>query len=73
MKWLKERATERSTYIGLAQTLLGIGIVAKVDEAPQIAESVTQAAEPLASGNYQLGLGVLLMGILSVFVGEKRK
>jgi hypothetical protein len=72
MNWFKKRLAEKSTYIGLATTLLGVGTLTKMDEAPQLASAIQQAAEPLSAGDYATGLGVLLMGVLGVFMREKQ-
>lgn len=71
MNWFKKRLKEKSTYIGLATTFLGVGTLTKMDEAPQIANAIQQAAEPLSNGDYTTGIGVLFMGIFGVFMKEK--
>ena len=40
MDWFKKRMSEGSTWAGLAVSILGIGQLAKVNEAPLIAEGV---------------------------------
>lgn len=71
MKWLMKRLSEKSTYLGLATALLGIGQLTKMEEAPQIADAIQAAATPLSTGDYTTGLGVLVMGALGVFMGER--
>lgn len=72
MDWLTKRLSERSTYIGLATTLLGVGTVAKINEAPEIAGAIEAAATPLSTGDYTSGLGILLMGVLGIIMRENR-
>lgn len=69
--WLKDRAKEPTTYLGAAAVITGVGQLAKINEAPGIADAVTNAAPALATGDWTTGLGVLLMGILGVFLREK--
>lgn len=69
--WLKDRAKEPTTYIGLSLIVQAIGMLAKVSEAPMIADSIAGAAEPLARGDFATGGAALLGGILAVMMREK--
>lgn len=71
MSWLKERLSEKSTYNGLATALLGIGVLTKMDEAPQIAGAIERAADSFSVGDYATGAGIVLMGVLSIFMKER--
>lgn len=70
-KWFKSRLSEKTTYLALGTTVLGLGQLFKAHEAPQIAETIAQAAEPLASGDYAAGVATLALGVLGVFMKEK--
>ena len=72
MNWLKKRFAEKSTYLGLAATIIGVGTITKAKEAPEIADAITQASDSLASGDYATGGAMLLFGILGVFMKEKK-
>jgi len=65
------RWKEPSTYAGIAAIIGGAGVLGKVNEAPAIADAVNTAAIPLAQGNWQVGLGMIVAGILSVLLKEK--
>ena len=71
--WLKDRAAEPTTYIGLSLIVQALGMLAKVNEAPVIADSIAGAAEPLARGDYATGGAALLGGLLAVLMREKGK
>lgn len=71
LKWIKKRLAEKSTYIGLATTVMGVGQLIKIDDATAIADAIHSAAEPLSTGDYATGLGVLGMGILGMIMHEK--
>lgn len=71
--WLSDRKKEPTTYIGLALLVQGVGALAKIDDAPMIADTIHQAATPLAAGDYA-GAGTLLLGgILGMLMREKGK
>ncbi len=72
MEWLKKRASEPSTYAGLSAVTMGLGVLFKVNEAPQVATALEQAAPALSTGDYVTGGSVLLFGLLSAFMKEKR-
>lgn len=69
--WFKKRAGEPTTYIGFALLIQAIGAFTKMNEAPVIAEAVTQAAEPLAGGDYIGAATIALGGLLGILMKEK--
>lgn len=71
MDKIKERLREPTTYLGISALIMGIGQLFKINEAPEIAQAVQGAAEPLAGGDYVTGGGLLISGILAVFMREK--
>jgi len=72
MDWLKKRAAEPSTYAGLSLLTLGAGQVLKINEAPQVAGAIEQAAPALATGDYVTGGVFLLSAFASIFMREKK-
>lgn len=68
--WLKKRLNEPSTYAGLAAIAMGAGQLAKVNEAPVIAEAITQAGPQLAAGNW-LNAAMVAFGALAVILKDK--
>lgn len=68
---IKDRLSEPSTYAGLAAATVGIGQVAKIDEAPQVADLIGQAGQAAVTGDYVTTGGMLLFGLLSIFMKEK--
>tara|TARA_R110002124_G_scaffold266813_1_gene433806 strand:+ start:12692 stop:12913 length:222 start_codon:yes stop_codon:yes gene_type:complete len=73
MKWFKKRFSEKSTYLGIATTILGLGSLTKVKEAPEIAEAIAQASDSLSSGDYVTGGAMLITGLFGIFMKEKTK
>ncbi|MFN3933621.1 MAG: hypothetical protein ACK4KX_03190 [Parvibaculum sp.] len=71
MKWLKARAKEPTTYLGLSALIYGSGQLAKVNEAPAVADAVASAAPALAAGDWATGLMLLVGGILGALMREK--
>lgn len=70
-KKIKERFSEPSTYAGLAAATVGIGQVTKINEAPQVADVITQAGKAAVTGDYMTAGAVGLLGLLSIFMKEK--
>lgn len=68
---IKDRFREPSTYAGLAAATVGIGQVAKINEAPQVAELIGQAGQAAVAGDYMTAGAVGLLGLLSIFMKEK--
>lgn len=68
---IKQRLAEPSTYAGLALATVGVGQVAKINEAPQVAELIGQAGQAAVNGDYVTAGGALLFGVLSIFMKEK--
>ncbi|MCW5728158.1 hypothetical protein [Parvibaculum sp.] len=71
MDWLKARLKEPTTYLGLSAVIYGGGTLAKVNEAPAIADAVANAAPALSTGDYATGITLLLGGLLGAFMREK--
>jgi len=71
--WLKKRLAEPSTAVGLTVAIAGVGQLAKIDEAPAIAEAVGAAAQVAGAGDYTGGAVLLIGGLLGAFLGEKGK
>ena len=69
--WLKKRAAEPTSYIGLALLVQGLGALGKINEAPIIADSITAAAEPLARGDYTTAGTAIIGGLLAILMREK--
>ena len=69
--WLKKRINEPTTYMGLALVLNGFGTLGKIDEAPAIADAITAAANPMASGDYTTAATLIMGGLLGVLMREK--
>lgn len=71
MDWLKSRAKEPTTYLGLSALIYGGGTLAKINEAPAIADAVATAAPALSSGDYATGIAGVLLAVLGIFMKEK--
>ncbi|MFN3933628.1 MAG: hypothetical protein ACK4KX_03225 [Parvibaculum sp.] len=71
MNFLKDRAKEPTTYLGISALIYGAGTLAKVNEAPAVADAVANAAPALAAGDWITGLALLLSGALGIFMKEK--
>lgn len=69
--WLLTRAKEPTTYLGVAAVITGAGQLAKINEAPAIADAVVTAAPALAVGDWATGLVLLLGGLFGAFMREK--
>ena len=70
---ISRRASEPSSYAGLAAILYGANEIFKVNELEPVIDAATQAGEAVsASGNATFGLAVLLSGILAAFLPEKK-
>lgn len=69
--WLKKRAAEPTSYIGLALLVQAIGTLTKMNEAPAIAEAIQSAADPLARGDYATAGTVAIGGLLAILMREK--
>ena len=68
---IKDRLSEPSTWGGLAAATVGVGQVAKINEAPQVAELIGQAGQAAVTGDYVTAVGMGLFGLLSIFMREK--
>lgn len=72
MNWFRKRLSEKSTYVGLVTTILGVSTLVKFNEGEQIAATLDAASDPLSKGDYATGIGVILMGGLSMLMKEKK-
>lgn len=52
MKWFKERFSEASSWSALGGFLVFIGVMAKDENLPQVADTIHQNADILANGDY---------------------
>tara|TARA_R110002110_G_scaffold1531_9_gene6844 strand:- start:1844 stop:2071 length:228 start_codon:yes stop_codon:yes gene_type:complete len=73
MKWLLARLREPTTYSGLALVVAGVGNLAKINEAPAIAQAIEHAGAPLSSGDWTTGTMLILGGVLAATLREKGK
>lgn len=71
INWLKKRSKEPSTFIGLALLIQAIGVLVKADGVDMLAGAVTEAAQPLASGDYIGAASIGLGGLMGVLMREK--
>lgn len=69
--WIKKRLAEPTTVIGLGSLIYGLGEIFKIKEALPVAEAITNAADPLAAGDYNTGIILVLSGLFGVFMREK--
>ncbi|WP_341894315.1 hypothetical protein [Ferrovibrio terrae] len=69
MDWLKKRIGERTTWVGLASIIAGVGQIAKVSEAPAVADAVANVGVAVSTGTVDpmslliTGLGTYLIGM----------
>jgi hypothetical protein len=61
-RYLKKRLNEGSTYAGLGIAIAGLGQAFKVNEAPAIADTVSNVGQAIAAGQVEPVAGVI-MGI----------
>jgi len=72
LRKLIDRFREPSSYAGLGLIAYGLGDLFKIKEADQIAEVANQTAQAMTVDTAS-GIGVLLFGLLSLFIKEKSK
>jgi len=73
MQKVLNRASEPSTYAGLAGIVSGLGMIFDINEAEPIVQAAGHAAEAvLATGNPAMGIATLLFGLLGVFMPERK-
>jgi hypothetical protein len=70
MDYLLKRLREPSTYAGLAAVVMGVGEVAKVKEAPAIADALIGGAPAMAHDPVTGGL-MLLAGLLAMLLRDR--
>ncbi len=66
------RLREPSSAAGLAAVVIGLGQLAKVNEAPAIAEVIGQAGAA-AAVDPVVGAVALIAGLVAIFRGEKKE
>lgn len=71
---LINRLKEPSTYAGLAGLLFGAGTLFKDDNLPVIADAVQTGGETyIATGSPATAVGAVVMGLLAIFMPERKK
>lgn len=74
---IKDRFSEPSTYAGLAAVTYGLGEVFKIREADAVAQAIEGAGQAIAvspdSQGITIGLLGLIGGLVSMFMGEKKR
>lgn len=69
--FLKKRFSEPSTFVGLGMATLGIGQVAKISEAPAIADAITGTGQAIAAGMDPITAAVVgLAGLVAAFMKD---
>lgn len=66
MKFLN-RFKENTSWLGLGAIIAGVGEVAKINEAPQVAETVAEVGAQVVTGNYVGAVGLIFAGIVGFF------
>lgn len=69
--WLKDRAKDPATYLGVGLLIEGMGNLAKVKEATDISDAVQAAAPSLVQGDWSTGLLALVMGVAGIFMRSR--
>lgn len=72
MKWVKDRARERSTYEGVGSVIAGLGLIFKINEAPVVVDAIHSVADQAASGDYMTAGGLFLLGLLRILKNERK-
>ena len=74
MNWFMKRSSEASTYAGLAAAILGFGSAFKIDEAPTIADTITNIGGALLAGmNPWVAAGVGILGLFGMLKSDGNK
>ena len=71
MHFLFKRLREPSSWAGLSATILGVGQLGQINEAPAVAQTVAAAGEVAVTQSPIMGVAALLTGLLAVFSREK--
>jgi len=70
--WLKQRVFEGSTWAGLAAMVVGVGQVAKINEAPMVGDALAQIGTAVGSGASPVAAGLTaVMGVVAVMLRDK--
>ena len=68
-----ERGKEKSTYVGLATIVGAIGVMAKINEAPAVAEVLQDAGNSVEVGGF-IGVALaLISGLVNIFTKSQKK
>ena len=74
MQWLIARLREPSTYLGLGTTVAAAGAAFKINEAPQIADTMNGVGQAVAAGVPWYVWGPFMLGgILGAVIREKKR
>lgn len=68
----KERLKDPVTYMSVALIVEGVGNLAKINEAEQVAD-VLQTVAPSISADPSTGILALVMGVIGIFLRKKVK
>lgn len=69
---MKKILKEPSTWAGLTAVITGVGQIAKINEAPIVADVITQAAPQIISNNWTAALLILAGGFSTWFNTRKK-
>lgn len=70
---MKKRLSEPSSWAGLAAVAYGVGELGKINEAPEIAETLQGVGAAVAGGADPMQAGLMgLFGLAAVFMREKK-
>jgi hypothetical protein len=70
VQWIKSRAKEPSSVAGLGLLIAGVGQMAGINEAPAVAEAVTQVGGAAISGGWG-GALMAVLGLLAMSLRER--
>lgn len=60
------RLKEPSTYAGISSIILGVGMIADINEAPALATAVSQATPAIVSNDWFGALFIFLGGLATI-------
>jgi len=62
---------EKSTWVGLTSIITGVGLIADINEAPQVAEAITNATPHIISGNWS-ALLLIATGTIATYFNNRK-
>lgn len=71
-KFFLDRVKEPSSYAGLAAVVMGLGQVARVNEAPVVADAIVNVGTAVVAGAGWPGVLMAALGSLAVLLKEKK-